>query len=126
MSQRPMVLGLLVCEQVIVEAATHNVTLVNCFTSMKVEQFPSEARRFTIFAALAGALGDVPLAVQVNRLDTLEAVFRQTQIVRFPDKLREVRFIFRVSRCSFPVAGAYEATLAADGEPLASHKFHVW
>ena len=35
MSQRPLVVGLLVCEQLIVEARTYNVTLVNCFTKRK-------------------------------------------------------------------------------------------
>ena len=40
MSQRPLVVGLLLCESLIVEEGTHNVTLVNCFTNEKGEAIP--------------------------------------------------------------------------------------
>ena len=42
MSQRPVVVGLLLCESLIVEEGTHNVTLVNCFSKRKAKRFPSE------------------------------------------------------------------------------------
>ena len=32
MSQRPVAIGLLLCEQLIIEEGTKNVTPVNCFT----------------------------------------------------------------------------------------------
>src|SRR5262245_40606282 len=121
-AQRPSVIGLLLCEQAVVEEKTHNVTLVNCFTRLKVEQFPSEPRRFTVFAALTNGFGDVTLDVVVVRLDNDEEVLRQSRRLRFTDRLQEVRFLFRVTRCSFPVAGVYEVSLVADGESLARHR----
>src|SRR5437762_6321578 len=97
MSQRPAVLGLLVCEQVIVEEKTHNVTLVNCFTKRKAEQFPSEPHRFTVFAALADGQGEVALEVAIERLDDSEEIFRRVYPVRFTNPLQEVRFIVRIA-----------------------------
>jgi hypothetical protein len=37
MAQRPIAIGLQVCEQVIYEEETRNVTLVNCFRQRYVE-----------------------------------------------------------------------------------------
>ena len=42
MIQRPVVSTLLLCEQVVVEETTRNVTLVNCFGQKQVDSFPSE------------------------------------------------------------------------------------
>ncbi len=125
MSQRPVVLGLLVCEQVVVEEGTRNVTLVNCFTKRKAERFPTEGQRFTVFAVLADGLGDVTLDVAIQRLDDYDAIYRRSQVVRFTDPLQEMRFILRIAHCSFPIAGAYQASLLIDGEPIGQHRFHV-
>jgi hypothetical protein len=104
-SQRPTVVGLPVCEQVVVEEGTKNVTLVNCFTALKVSKFPSEPRRFVVFAVLTDGAGDVNLEVVITRLEDNEEIYRQSARVRFADRLREVRFIFRVGNCTFPTAG---------------------
>jgi hypothetical protein len=40
MTQRPVAVGLLLCEQVIIEEGTRNVTPVNCFSPRAVERFP--------------------------------------------------------------------------------------
>jgi hypothetical protein len=125
MSQRPMVLGLLICEQVIIEEQTRNVTLVNCFTRLKAAQFPTEPKRFVVFAALTDGQGDIQLDLMIERLDTLEEIYRESRRVGFTDRLQEVRFVLRVTDCSFPVAGPYEISLKADGELLAAHKFRV-
>ena len=125
MSQRPVVLGLLVCEQVVVEEATHNVTLVNCFTKLKAEQFPSDGHRFAVFATLADGLGDVTRDVAIQRLDDYDEIYRRSHVVRFVDPLQEVRFVLRITHCSFPVAGAYQASLLMDGEPIGQHRFQV-
>ena len=125
MDEQPVALGLMVCEKVIVEERTHNVSLINCFISMKVETLPSEPRRFDVFAALTNGFGDVNLEVVIERLDTWEPVYRRVQSVRFVDRLQEVRFILRISNVSFPVAGAYQVTLSADGDLLAQHEMRI-
>jgi len=126
MSQRPVVVGLLLCESLIVEEGTHNVTLVNCFTTRKAEQFPSEPHRFTAFAVLTNGLGEVTIDVTIEHLEDYGEVYRQSRRLRFTDPLQEVRFILRITQCSFPTAGAYEINLSADGESLAAHRFQVW
>jgi hypothetical protein len=125
MSQRPMVLGLLVCEQVIVEERTHNITLVNCFTARKAERFPSGPQRFAVFAALTDGQGKIRLEVVIRRLVDLQTIYRASMPQSFLDPLQEVRFWLRITRCSFPTAGAYEISLFADGELIGQHRFDV-
>jgi hypothetical protein len=123
--QVPTVIGLLVCEKVIVEEHTRNLSLINCFTARKSETFPSAPQQFDIVAFLTDGLGDIRTEVVVWRLDTMDEIYHQAQTVRFLDRLQEVRFLFRVTQCSFPVAGTYQVGLLVHGEPLALHKFVV-
>jgi hypothetical protein len=76
MSQRPAVIGLLVCEQVIIEESTQNVTPVNCFVRRTFRHFPSEPSTIVVFALLNDGSGNVNLEVVVQRLDTLDEIRR--------------------------------------------------
>ncbi len=125
MAQIPTVLGLLVCEQVVIEERTHNVTLVNCFTRRNVEAFPSERQRFAVFAALTDGLGDIELKLVLQRLDTQQEIFQESRSLQFVDRLQEVRFLFRVATCSFPAAGRYDVILFASGSELARHRIDL-
>ena len=121
----PIPIGMMLCEQVIVQEQTRYVTPVNCFTHRTVKQFPSEAFPFVAFSILTGAQGDVPLAIVINRLDTLEPVYRTDFSVRFTSPLQAVRCTLRVLNCRFPVAGHYEVLLMAGGEMLARVKLVI-
>jgi hypothetical protein len=61
----------------------------------------------------------------VERLDTMEDVFRKSFKVRFKNSLGTARFSYRVRDCSFPVAGEYRVTLLASGQLLAQRKMVV-
>jgi hypothetical protein len=122
MSQRPVAIGLLVCEQVIVEENTGNVTLVNCFRRRKVAGFPADPFPFVVFAILTDGSGQITLEVRIERLDTLDEVYQVSHTIRFPDPLQEVRCVIRLRDCSFPVAGPYQVTLLADNEPIAQRR----
>jgi hypothetical protein len=124
-AQIPTVIGLLICEKAIIEEGTKNVTLVNCHTRIKVERFPSDPQRFTLFAVLADGAGEVTLEVGVSRLADDVKVFRAQRRLRFGDKLQEVRFIFRMNNCRFSSAGKYQIDLLADGQYLAHHRIDV-
>ena len=125
MNHRPVVLGLLPCEQVIIEESTRNVTPVNCFTQRIVRQLPSEAFPFIVFAILTDAAGEIPLEIVIQRLDSLDEIYRRSVVHRFADRLREIRCLFRIRDCSFPIAGAYQVSLLADGELQAQRKIMI-
>src|SRR5947207_2224766 len=122
MKQRPVAIGLLLCEQIIVENATHNVTPVNCFTHRTVDTFPSVPFPFVVLAILTDGAGEIPLEILIQRLDTLDEVYRAAVSFRFTNPLREVRCTVRIRHCSFPVPGHYQVLLFADNEMVAHRK----
>jgi hypothetical protein len=53
--QSPTAIALSLCEQIIVEEITHNVTLVNCFTRLRVHELPSPPQSLIVFVSLTMA-----------------------------------------------------------------------
>jgi uncharacterized protein DUF6941 len=125
MSERPIAIGLLACDQVIVEEHTRNVTPVNCFTYRKVRGFPSEPQSFTVLAFLTDGLGEIELEVVLQDLDNMEELYRVGRRVVFNSPLHEYRFVFRFRDISFPAEGAYEIMLIADNELVAARKIRI-
>jgi hypothetical protein len=119
MLKLPNVVGLVLCEQVITDATTRNVTLVNCFSRLRCSIFPSPPQRFVVSTVLTDGLGDANMALVISRLDTLELIRRHQWPMRFTDSLRVIRLILRFADLSFPVAGGYQFSLSADGEWVA-------
>src|SRR5438094_416437 len=116
MAQIPTAVGLMVCEQVIIEEKTRKVTVVNSFTRHAVKQVPAELFPFVVYAVLTDGIGDMPLTMRINRLDTDEEIYHLSRSFRFAEPLQQVRCIFRVRDCTFPIFGYYEVAILAEDE----------
>ena len=103
MLQRPSAAGLLLCEQVILEEKTRNITLVNSFTRFRGSNFPTPPQRFVVYAVLTDGLGDAWMSLVVHRLDTVEEVHDLHWQMKFRDPLRQIRVVLRLTDLSFPV-----------------------
>jgi hypothetical protein len=125
MSQPPVAVGLYLCEQVIVEEGTRNVTLVNCFNHRVVDRVPSEPFPFIAFAIRADGMGEMPLEMKIEKLDNLEVIYRRSLSYRFADPLQDIRGLFRIRDCPFPAAGSYQVMLTAGGELVAQRKLAI-
>jgi hypothetical protein len=110
MSQRPVAIGLLLCEQLIVEKGTKNVTPVNCFTQRTAPAFPWTSPSFAVVVWLTNGQGEVALEVVVEDADTLE----ELPVV-----------LVRLNSLVFPKPGTFRVTLLADGEIIAQRKLFV-
>jgi Family of unknown function (DUF6941) len=126
MAEPPIVLGLTLCDYVIVEEGTRKVSLIGAFTSMAVEEFPAVSPPFSVYAALTDASGNVTIRLVVVRLDTDEEVYSFQGTAHFPDKLAAVGFYLHIQDCSFPVPGFYQFTLDVDGEWVAHRRLRVY
>jgi hypothetical protein len=124
MAKLPTAIGLSLCEQVIIEEKTHNVTLVNCFLYRILDHFPSRTP-FIVFAHLTGGFGEVPLDVVVEGLDELDEIYRISLTARFADPLETFRCTVRVRDCEFPEPGQYVVSLRAGGEIVAERKIQL-
>src|SRR5438132_634080 len=119
MLQLPNVVGLILCEQVIIEEKTRNVTLVNSVNRVRCPTFPSPSQRFVVYAVLTDGLGDATMSLIVSRLDTLEDVVESHWPMEFRDPLRDIRLVVRLPSLSFPAPVRYQFSLLADGEGVA-------
>jgi hypothetical protein len=126
MATKPIVLGLSICDYVIVEEKTKKVSLVGSFSGLGVDDFPARALPFSVYAALCDAVGPVTFTLVVTRLDTGEEIYKRENHIVFPDKLTEVHYVFRLYNCEFPVASWYQFTLLGDGEWLAQRRVRVY
>jgi hypothetical protein len=57
MSPLPVVLGLTICEKIIVEEGTKNLTLISTFNKINVDSFPSAPQKFNVFTVLTEGQG---------------------------------------------------------------------
>lgn len=74
----PVVLGLIVCEQVIVDGDSGNPSLINIFSQLPVQQFPSEPKSISIFATLTDTEGTGMMELICLELDSGEELFSYT------------------------------------------------
>jgi hypothetical protein len=125
MSIRPVARGLHVCEQVVVETGTNNVTLVNCFTRRHVSAFPSSPMKFALYSLLSGGLGAVTMAMEISRIEDTKFVYRRAMVLVFEDRVQEARFILRLSDVVFPEPGVYSVVLFADDVWIAQTRLSV-
>jgi hypothetical protein len=125
MAKRPVAVGLFACEQVVFENRTMNCTPVNCFLRRAVERVPSEPISFVVLASLIDGAGKIKLELVIERLDSLEEVYRRSATGQFRDPLEEYRCVFRVRDCVFPIHGAYQIRLLAAGELIAQRQLNI-
>jgi hypothetical protein len=121
----PVAIGLVVCERVIVEEATKNVSLISTFTRFVVRSFPFAPQRFDVFATLTDGLGPARIKLVITRLETDSVVFERDFAIRFPDRLAELRVRFQVGECSFPAPGIYLIALLVDGDLVAQRRLQL-
>jgi hypothetical protein len=123
--QNPVAVGLTVCEKVIVEEKTHNITLVNCSTRLRVQEIPSEPHRLIIYAWLTDGIGDGKLSLELLHPDTLEEILAREVRISFSNPLQEARAVFRED-LSFPAEGRYQVNLLVDGVSIAQRTIDVF
>lgn len=111
--------GLLLCENVIVEEKTRNATLVNTFIRREQKAFPTPPQEFMVFALLTDGLGVMTLSLVIARLDTLEELIAIPKKVEFPNPINDYRLRIRLPQVVFPEPGRYQITLLANGEWVA-------
>ena len=126
MVPQPVVLGLNLCDYVILEAETNKISLIGIFPKLRANRFPFLPSPFCVHAALTDGLGDATIDLIATRLDSGENIYARRRRVRFSSKLRELHVVFKVNNCSFPSPGTYLFTLLVDGEWVAQRRLRIY
>src|SRR5207248_6172022 len=101
MEPRPVVLGLTLCDYVIVEERTKKVSLIGTFTGLSVPQFPGQALPFSVFAVLTDGLGSGTIELGIVHMETNEVLYSHQGVLTFPDIVTEVMYHFRLRQRVF-------------------------
>src|ERR1700722_14617594 len=106
MTPPPVAVGLILCEQVIIDLHTRNPTPIKIFSGLVVESFPSEIKSFSAFAALTNGRGNGTIRLVATRLDNGAIIYEQRCPIQFP-----VRWLLRTSTF---VSGPFDSPCRAD------------
>jgi hypothetical protein len=130
MTPKPIAIGLLLCDRVIVDKDTNSPSALGIFTGLAVENFPSESQRFSVLSVLTDAQGYGRSKLAVFRLNEhwlrQEEIYVAQNVIRFPDRFAVVNFNLRVRTIRFPVSGSYEFVLFVDGDEVAHRRVRVY
>jgi Family of unknown function (DUF6941) len=126
MHPRPLVLGLTLCDYVIVEERTRKMSLIGTFSGLAVSGFPAQPPPFSIFATLTDGYGNGRIEMLVTHMETNDQVYTHRAVLTFPDKVTEVIYHLRLRQCVFPAAGNYQFTLLLDGDWMAQRRLRVY
>ncbi len=106
----PECLSIIICEDVIEDARSHNKTIVNAFNRVTALTYPVQHDRLTVFLSLTGGHGKVPLTITIGgtgKSPLLELAGKVT----FPNPRTVVDLVFNFRNLQLPEPGEYEAVV---------------
>lgn len=128
MTPTPSVVGLWICERVIIEAGTQNPSLglVASFTGRGFDEFPTPTIPFSVFCFLTDAEGSGRIVIEVTDLATDDEIYRREDQIVFPSRRTIGHVHFRIRDLDFPKPGVYSFDLFVDGEFIAQRRLRVY
>src|SRR5437660_11072823 len=125
---QPIVVGLTICRDVLVEPTSGNYSVIRAFSGMPVAAFPGLGEPFRVFAALTGGHGEAEVELVVTWFgdEEIERYARLRHRIQFTDPLRVVQCVFRFDRFPFPGPGDYLFTLYLGGGWAAQRSLRVY
>ena len=83
MIPQPIVVGLTLCERIIVEEGTKSLSLIDCFVKLQSDTFPTPSRPLCLYAAPQAVAERVLIELTVTHLDTDEVIVSGRRQIRF-------------------------------------------
>ena len=104
----PIVLTLLLCEKVIVDARTQQYSLIGLVSNVNASRFPVRSPSLCIYTEVTGGHGVTPLTVRIVDVDEKrEPVVKLDLEVNLEDPLAVTQVVFGMPRLVFPEPGDY-------------------
>jgi len=104
----PIVLTLLLCEKVIVDARTQQYSLIGLVSNVNASRFPVRSPSLCIYTEVTGGHGVTPLTVLIVDVDEVrEPVVKLDLEVNLEDPLAVTQVVFGMPKLIFPEPGDY-------------------
>ena len=115
----PVVLTLLLCEKVIVDARTQQYSLVGLVSNVNASRFPVRSPNLCIFTEVTGGHGVTTLMVKIIDVDEKrEPVVKVELQLNLENPLAVTQFVFGMPPLVFPKPGDYRLQAISSGARL--------
>jgi hypothetical protein len=120
----PLVLSAIVCDRVIIDAATKSPSIIQVVHSISAVKYPARHSRIAFFFELTNGHGQVDLAVRLVDIEKDEKVIVEGRgRVKFTNVRQVIANGLHFDNIIFPHPGEYCFQLCAGSEPLAERRF---
>ena len=115
----PVVLTLLLCEKVIVDARTQQYSLVGLVSNVNASRFPVRSPNLCIYSEITGGHGVTALTVRIVDVnEERDPVVKLDVEVNLEDPLAVTQFVFGMPSLVFPEPGDYRLQALFSGSRL--------
>ncbi len=115
----PIVLTLLLCEKVIVDARTQQYSLIGLVSNVNASRFPVRSPNLCVYTEITGGHGVTPLTVRIVDVDEKrDPVVKLDLEVNLEDPLAVTQVVFGMPRLVFPELGDYRLQAISGGTRL--------
>jgi len=122
----PTLVAILVCDLIIRDEQTHNVSVIGIFNTIHASEFPTMHARLHVFISLTDGRGMCEGKLCLVDRETEEVLAETVGQIEFPPDARAVVDMnFEMHNTPFPKPGAYSFDFYVEGELIGSRPFNV-
>lgn len=120
----PKVLALAVCEMIVRDEVTKNLSLIGLFNTITASEFPARHDRLHVFVSLSQRHGLLPCLVRILDPDD-NSLFEAPGLVKFDNPLGVVDANFEIRGLVLPKPGIYVVEFKCQEEVLLTRRFEA-
>ena len=128
-TERPLVLSLVLCDQIITEHLTLKKSLIGAFNSIGFEALPGVYPRMCVYAALTNGQGETTANLRCVFMDTDDSegrtLWEVNAPIAFDNPNQVVEICFELNKIAFDSVGLHSFELSCGEELLMERRFHV-
>ena len=124
----PKCKAILLCERVIIEAGTGQISLIGLFDELEIDAVPGYTGPFTVFLVLTDGIGghNYEISIAVRDLDTDTDIATATRPeLRWEDRLTKRSLFVQFGELNIEQAGSYDIVVCADSQELDRQRFEI-
>jgi hypothetical protein len=124
--EKPVGIALIICDRVILDAATQEKTLVGTFSHLVCPAFPAMLPRMTVFVAATNGQGAIETEIRcVNETDNGSVVFAMGGMFNFNNPNEIVEGAFQFNNLTFPKPGLHSIEFRCEGDLVLQRRFQL-
>jgi hypothetical protein len=123
--EKPMMVAMVVCDQIITELGTNKKSLIGCFNNIYSLSFPANHPSFFVFVALTNGNGNFKVRIKGFNEENNEQLFDMAGTVVFQNPMQTIEMGFKFINLGFAKPGSHAIQFYCEDELLMTKKISV-